>query len=128
MNYNFEYVLGIAEIKSNHSMVICKFCQMPVVRPVLCTNCYDFMCQICPITHSSNRCCGTDNIANLNDTEFSFNGKGAIAKILEELEIYCAINKENGCQWIGKRRNYLDHHHHCIKNYKICYTIYQIAF
>ncbi len=120
MNLDFCYTTELDIIRTNYPMIICKFCQMPLVRPVLCTNCHDYMCQLCPSLCASNRCCDTNFIINLNNADNSFNGKGAIVKTLELLEIFCAVNRENGCKWIGRRGEYLDHYHECTNNYKLC--------
>jgi hypothetical protein len=133
MNLDFEYILSVESIKEKHSHIICKFCNKPLVNPVLCEDCYNFMCQICPsisstlsanskLTDITNRCCGNNTISYLNraDDGNSFNGKGFIAKILDNLEIYCAVNKVNGCKWIGKRSDYLDHYRECNQMYCEC--------
>lgn len=67
--------MDIDSIRANYPMIICKFCQMPLVRPVLCTNCYDYMCQLCPSLYASNRCCETNCINNLNNTDNSLMAK-----------------------------------------------------
>lgn len=71
------------------------------------------MCQICPSLHISKRCCVSEKNTYLNV-------KGSIIKILEQLEIYCAVNKVNGCKWSGPRVEYFDHYNKCAKKYQPC--------
>ncbi len=117
MNLNFDY---IDTIRKNYRMLICKFCNMPLVRPMMCTKCSHFMCQVCPLNGTSNRCCDTSDIVNLNEGDDSFNGNGAIASTLGQFEILCAVNNRNGCKWIGTRAEYLGHYYQCLKNYNLC--------
>jgi hypothetical protein len=122
MNLNFEYTQTIDSIKEKFPHIVCKYCIKPLVNPYLCENCCDFMCEVCPSTNITNRCCDIDKEkkTNNNDNINLLNGKGSIAKVLEELEIYCAVNKINGCQWIGKRSDYILHYNECIQEYDPC--------
>ncbi len=119
MNLNFEYILSVEFIKEKYPHIICKFCDRPLVNPIFCEICCDFICQTCPSTNISKQCCTNEKDKNLND-DMLFNGKGSIAKILEDLEISCTVNKVNGCKWIGKRFDYVQHYNNCNKNYQAC--------
>jgi hypothetical protein len=118
MNVELEYVQPIETIKEKHPHIICKQCDKPLIRPIFCENCCDFVCQSC-LTNAL--CCEFSKVIFLSDTNNeSINGKGSIAKLLEQLEIYCPINRTNGCEWIGMRKEYFDHCNECDKKYQLC--------
>lgn len=114
----FEYIDSVEDIERKYPHIICKFCNQPLTSPIICTECYDFMCYKCPTLDKINRCCEN---ANMNTGDLGLiNGKGLISKILEELRVYCVVNKNNGCKWIGTRKEYLEHQNKCNKKYKNC--------
>jgi hypothetical protein len=118
MNIGLEYIQPVETIKEKHSHIICKQCNKPLIKPVFCENCCEFICQLC-LTNGT--CCEFSKVIYLTDTNNeSINGKGSIAKLLEQLEIYCPINKICGCDWIGVRRDYFDHCNKCDKKYQLC--------
>ncbi len=106
---NFQYVQDINITKKKDSKIICKLCDKPLVDPVFCSHCSEIFCIACL---TNNRC----------DPAFihSLDVKNPIIQSLQELEIFCPINKHNGCGWIGMRKDYLDHCNDCEKKYEIC--------
>jgi hypothetical protein len=118
MNFDLEYIQAIEKIKEKDQHIICKQCNKPLIKPVFCQNCCNFACQLC-LSNAS--CCKTDKVIYLTDKNSeSINGKGWIAELLEQLEIYCPINRMYGCEWTGKRADCLDHCNECIKKYQKC--------
>ncbi len=114
MSIKLEYIHPIETIKNTYPHIFCKQCDNLLIEPVFCENCCYFSCQLCLINAT---CCKNGKVIYLGE---SINGKGPIAKTLEELEIYCPINRLYGCEWIGVRRDYFDHYNKCNKKYQIC--------
>ncbi len=115
MNIDLKYTQSIKTIKEKYTNIICKQCDKPLIKPVFCENCCYFSCELC-LTNAV--CCENGKVIYLNND--SINGKGPIAKTLEELEIYCPVNRLCGCEWIGIRRDYFDHYNECHKKYQLC--------
>lgn len=113
---SIKYILDYSSIVRDYPFVLCYTCGIPLIYPVLCTSCCHYICVEC-IENEIPRCCDDRKILKLGD---NINGKGLIADVLEELEIYCPYNKKAGCFWIGKRRDYYTHFTECEKIYKTC--------
>ncbi len=110
MTLFFQYVETISTIRLSHPYLLCKFCNDPLVKPCICTICDGLMCRICLSTGVSNICCNkkiTDS--NLIDIHHNIND------LLDNIQVYCHINKSNGCQWVGKRCDYENHYYDCIQ-------------
>lgn len=114
-NNNFEYLTNIKEIRKTYPHIFCKFCNEILISPIYCNICGDFVCYECLIKNNC-ECCDT-KITATND---NINGRGAISKVLNTLQIYCPINKNNGCEWIGQRIDVEKHLIECQKSYVEC--------
>jgi hypothetical protein len=114
-------------IKAKHSHIFCKVCDKPFVNPIMCNECCEFVCFKCKnkikVTEEDSCVCSlTDNWREIGDTtkNLLMNGKGNIKKPLENLEIYCPLNRKYGCKWQGTRKNYTEHLSLCGSKYLDC--------
>lgn len=121
MNLEFYYVSNINKIRKEYSLVICKLCDKPLVKPVQCSFCREIFCHKC--YHKTYISCCTDGrlIDPNGNSDILFNGQGNIEKKLGELDVYCAENRFLGCKWQGKRKNYIEHYQKCSAEYLKCY-------
>lgn len=92
--------------ENNSTVIACRRCAQPLLYPVLCTRCEYYTCKSCLIDKS---CCS--GVITMSDV--AINGQGQLSQALSELQVYCPVNGENGCDWTGPRSILIDHCESC---------------
>lgn len=97
-------------------LIMCSICNYPFEYPVTCYVCEYTMCRDCVSDPVHIHRCGDINIS----TQYSINGNPTYSKFLSELQVVCAVNSSNGCNWTGTRATYDSHKDECANNFHKC--------